>query len=209
VAHLQAVTKAHTDHLIASKISDASVIDAEDIAHLTVAVFLDFLFGIRPQALDPAPGVRSLEQNQRALELCALIVEASWEWRKEISVRGKANEAVKRRTVSEVLRILEEPERYVTAAEDLARIRKISEVFGERWKEPIYYSLILQPFLISPCINTGQDPPSLLSLHLSLSLCLCLSLSLSVSPSPSPSLSPSLDLSLSLSLPLSLSLSVS
>jgi hypothetical protein len=169
VSHLQTVTKHHTDQLIQSKAQPHSnhVIDAEDIAHLSITIFLDFLFGIR-LLLAPSPPSESSESrssesvveiNQRIHQLYDLFVQASWEWRKEISVRGKADRDVKSRTVEAFLNILEEPEKYVARSEDVVRVKKIASLFGEKWKKPEYFSLILQPFLISPCINTGPPSP--------------------------------------------------
>jgi hypothetical protein len=168
VSHLQTVTKYHTDQLIQFKSSSThsnQVIDAEDIAHLSIAVFLDFLFGIRLLiSSSPEPlSSESTEINRRIHDLYDLLVHASWEWRKEISVRGKADREVKDRTVKTFLNILEEPEKYVVNSDDVVRVQKIASVFGEKWKQPEYFSLILQPFLISPCINTG---PFLLPLPL-------------------------------------------
>ena len=30
------------------------------------------------------------------------------------------------------------------------------ELFGEKWREARYYSLVMQPFLLSPAINLGD-----------------------------------------------------
>ena len=40
--------------------------------------------------------------------------------------------------------------------EDLLKHSHLWDLFGERWREPRYFSLILQPFLISPAINIGD-----------------------------------------------------
>ena len=40
--------------------------------------------------------------------------------------------------------------------EDLLPSSRYWSIFGENWRRPEYYSLILQPFIISPCINTGD-----------------------------------------------------
>lgn len=94
-------------------------------------------------------------RNKNIEELYTIFVNASWEWRKEISVRGKANYKTKLLAIEKLINILQEPEKYVINKESYERIQKIYSIYGEKWKLPKYFSLILQPFIISPCINTG------------------------------------------------------
>ena len=70
-------------------------------------------------------------------------MDASWEWRKEIAVRGRADAATKAAAVACVIGLLE-------AHPPLWRL------FGERWRQPEYYSLVMQPFILSPAINVGD-----------------------------------------------------
>jgi len=121
---LQVISQRRCDALKAA----GQVIDAEAVAALSMAAVVEYLFGT---ALD---GTRELQ----------VLVDASWEWRKEIAVRGKADMATKEAAVAVVLCLLR------------ADAKKLWPLFGERWCEPRYYSLILQPFLLSPCINVGD-----------------------------------------------------
>jgi hypothetical protein len=100
-------------------------IDAEAVARLCMAAFVEYVFGV--------PWCVELQ----------VLVDASWEWRKEIAVRGRADPAVKAAAVERVLALLR-----ATPA--------LWALFGERWAQPRYYSLIMQPFLISPAINVGD-----------------------------------------------------
>ena len=137
-------------------------------------VFVAFLFGEQAAAWS----------QDEADAVCGCFVAASWEWRKEISVRGKGSVAAKDAAVRLLV------ERLLPGAPALWAL------FGERWAEPRYYSLILQvrarfgtrarypceiraeaaslnftvtvalpcalpcsvlqPFIISPAINTGD-----------------------------------------------------
>jgi hypothetical protein len=40
--------------------------------------------------------------------------------------------------------------------EDLIKNSNLWTIYGDKWKEPRYYSLIMQPFIISPAINVGD-----------------------------------------------------
>ena len=107
-------------------VSGASpVIDADDVARLSLSVFIEYLFG------------REWEPKFETL------LAASWEWRKEIAVRGRADPGVKKAAVELVV-------------DDLIKNSHLWDLFGEKWREPRYYSLIMQPFLVSPAINVGD-----------------------------------------------------
>ena len=118
---LQAISQRRCEELKAA----GTVVDAEAVATLSMAAVVEYLFGVtwRPEL--------------------RVLVDASWEWRKEIAVRGRADVAVKTAAVACVLQLLRAD-------------AKLWPLFGERWAEPRYYSLILQPFLLSPCINVGD-----------------------------------------------------
>ena len=87
---------------------------------------------------DPAFG---REWEQDAFEP---LVAASWEWRKEIAVRARADVGLKRQAVDIVVNDL------------LKGHPALWRLFGDKWSQPRYYSLILQPFLVSPAINVGD-----------------------------------------------------
>jgi hypothetical protein len=152
--HLPSVAElADTAGRLASEVvAEGTVIDANVIATLTAKMFIEYTFGLRwrPEF--------------------DLFVAASWEWRKEIAVKGRADPVVKRRTVELVLRMLRE-----TSNDERSRLSKSAyesrfvrrgdgsapkdlwAVFGNDWEKPEYFSLVLQPFILSPCINTGTS----------------------------------------------------
>jgi hypothetical protein len=72
-----------------------------------------------------------------------VLVDASWEWRREIAVRGRADPRIKAAAVDVLLQLL-------------LSSPHLFPLFGERWREPCCYSLIMQPFLLSPMINVGD-----------------------------------------------------
>lgn len=99
-------------------------IDAKQVVRITLACFIKWLF--------------NLDWNPQWEFVC----EASWEWRKEIAVKGKANTSIKSQTVNWMI--------------DLINQSKYYELFGEEWSKPEYYSIILQPFILSPMINMSD-----------------------------------------------------
>ena len=101
------------------------VMDADAVAAWSVACISRYLFG------------------EGGAALVEPLVAASWEWRREIAVRGKGDPQVKQRAIAALVAQLE-------------RSAALWPLFGERWREPRYYSLLLQPFLLSPCINLGD-----------------------------------------------------
>tara|TARA_B110000977_G_scaffold112505_1_gene145783 strand:- start:5440 stop:7515 length:2076 start_codon:yes stop_codon:yes gene_type:complete len=103
-----------------------SVIDAHQICRLSLAVFVEYVFQ------------RKWEQSFE------ILVDASWEWRREIAARGVADPQIKKAAVELVVNDL------------LRNNEKLWAIHGEKWREPRYYSLIMQPFLISPAINVGD-----------------------------------------------------
>ena len=103
-----------------------AAIDANAVARFSLAVFVEYVFG------------RAWEEKFEVL------VDASWAWRREIAVRGRADGSVKRAAVRLVV-------------DDLIRNDEaLWAIHGEAWREPRNYSLIMQPFLISPAINVGD-----------------------------------------------------
>lgn len=132
-------------------VAENTIIDANVIARLTLKMFLEYAMGLRWR------------------DEFELFVTASWEWRKEIAVKGKADMNVKNRTVELVLRLIREASqeersrmtkaqiasKFVTRSDGSAP-KDLWVIFGENWKRPEYFSLLLQPFILSPCINTGD-----------------------------------------------------
>ncbi|SPR00622.1 unnamed protein product (mitochondrion) [Plasmodiophora brassicae] len=67
------------------------------------------------------------------------VVDATWHWRRSIAQKGAADPALKQRVVDWIIGVL--------------RRSRFQSVFGEGWSSPECYSVVLQPFLISPAIN--------------------------------------------------------
>jgi hypothetical protein len=102
-------------------------IDADAICEWTVRSFASFVFG--PQ-----------RKKQRESSFVRVMVDASWQWRKEIAIRGKADMSVKLRAVQAML-------------DELRVCDHLWPLFGESWAQPQFYSLLLQPFFLSTAIN--------------------------------------------------------
>ena len=79
-----------------------------------------------------------------------MLLVAAAEWRAEIAVRRRGDPALKAAAVAYVLGRL--------------RRSRLWSVFEDGWAEPERYSLILQPFLVSPIINV-QDVLCAAHLH--------------------------------------------
>ena len=120
---LQAVSQRRAEAAVKS----GGMIDADVVASHACACLLEYLFGAA--AVTPAD--------------VALLVHASWEWRKEIAVRGKGDAGVKAEAVATVLRLLRAHP-------------KLWALHSDKWVLPRYHSLIMQPLLISPIINAGD-----------------------------------------------------
>ncbi len=107
-------------------ISSNHIIDSKLISKITVQSFCKFLFDTE------------IEPND--LEI---LFEASVEWRKEIAIKGKANMDIKLLAIQIILKYIKNN-------------NKIYSIFNENWEKPEYYSVILQPFIISPMINISD-----------------------------------------------------
>jgi cytochrome P450 len=102
------------------------------LGRLTCRTFLQYVFGID-----------DWDTNAQAQKAVDVFVAASWEWRKQIAVRGQADARIKQEALD--------------ALQALIRTHpKIYSLFEEDWNSSEYYSIILQPFVISPIINTGD-----------------------------------------------------
>lgn len=101
-------------------------VNADAVARLTLSCFIKYLFD------------RDWEPRFEVL------VNASWEWRMQIAVRGRANAQVKQRAIDLVVNDL------------LRNCDRLWNVFGDRWEMPQYWSLVMQPILLSPAINAGD-----------------------------------------------------
>lgn len=106
---------------ILSKRDATKEIDAKEITRITLASFVMWLF---EKKWDPA---------------WEFVCDASWEWRKEIAVKGKANPELKKKTVDWLVQMIQQS--------------KYAPLFGDRWSQPECYSIFMQPFILSPMIN--------------------------------------------------------
>lgn len=68
-----------------------------------------------------------------------IIVYASIEWKKEIAIKGQGNIKLKYKTIDIINNLINKSKYY--------------DIFKDKWTDPLYYSIILQPFIISPMIN--------------------------------------------------------
>jgi hypothetical protein len=102
------------------------IIDSKLISKITVQSFCKFLFDI--------------EINLNDLDV---LYQASIEWRKEIIMKGKGNMDIKVNAINIILNYIKNN-------------NKIYLIFNEDWEKPEYYSVILQPFIISPMINVSD-----------------------------------------------------
>jgi hypothetical protein len=102
------------------------LIDSKLISKITVQSFCKFLFDI--------------EVNPDDLDI---LFQASIEWRKEISIKGKGNIDIKIAAIKIILNYIKNN-------------NKIYSIFNENWEKPEYYSVILQPVIISPMINISD-----------------------------------------------------
>lgn len=102
------------------------IIDSKLISKITVQSFCKFLFNI--------------EINLNDLDI---LYQASIEWRKEISMKGKGNIDIKVNAINIILNYIKND-------------NKLYLIFNEDWEKPEYYSIILQPFIISPMINVSD-----------------------------------------------------
>ena len=103
-------------------------IDADAIAAIALATMLEYIF----------PGTGNSGSNAQRADILA----AASEWRAEISVRKKGNPLVKQKAIDVLLQLL--------------RNSPLWDVYKERWADPECFSILMQPFVISPVINV-QD----------------------------------------------------
>jgi len=137
------VARRRVDALLAHASATATPIDAEAVARLTVFAFVRYLFGRGKEGAERDSCVVKGDGGE-AIEsaLVQRLVDGSWEWRKEIAVRGAASPAIKASAIEALLTLL--------------RGSELWQLHKENWASPRYYSLLMQPFLLSPAINMGD-----------------------------------------------------
>ncbi|OQR84257.1 gastricsin, aspartyl protease family A01A [Achlya hypogyna] len=118
---LQTITASVTDKYLAAH----DVLDSQGVVYITVAAFYEWIFA------KPFP------------EDAGFVCDSTWEWRKELALKGKGDWALKQRVVQ-------------WTVEQVKATPTIYEIFGDKWEEPEYFSLLLQPFFLSPAINVSD-----------------------------------------------------
>ncbi|KAI9911848.1 hypothetical protein PsorP6_009042 [Peronosclerospora sorghi] len=119
ISHLSTIFQSRSRELLESE----TVIDALKLNKLAVACFYEWVFE------------RPFED-----EKFSVVCQATWEWRKQLALKGYADKKVTRQTV-------------LWCLDEIRRTPKLYDLFRNKWVEPEFYSLILQPFVISPAIN--------------------------------------------------------
>ena len=110
--------------------------DANDLCRLVVRIFVRWMFGAELAA------THFTEAQQD------LLVRASWEWRKQIAVKGVADPTVKAQTVEWAISILR--------ASRYADLFPGTDGGADDVSNPLVYSVFLQPFILSPMINVSD-----------------------------------------------------
>ena len=105
-----------------------TVIGSEVVTTLTIAIFMEYLFDLKwtPDFL--------------------LLVSATQEWRRELAVKGVGDARIKRDAVLLMQSVI------MTAP----RFNRLFDSTGTAWRRPEFYSVIMQPFIISPAINVSD-----------------------------------------------------
>ncbi|EQC31258.1 hypothetical protein SDRG_10863 [Saprolegnia diclina VS20] len=118
---LQTITARITDKYLA----EHEILDSNGVVYITVAAFYEWIFA------------KAFPDDAK------FVCDSTWEWRKELALKGKGDMALKQRVVE-------------WTVEQVKATPAIYEIFGEKWAEPEYFSLLLQPFFLSPAINVSD-----------------------------------------------------
>ena len=113
----------HVEYYIRELINQNKIIDSIHISKITVKSICKYLF----------------DYSLNEFEIDCLY-KSSVEWKKEIALKGKGDLAIKKKAIEIIIKIIR-------------KNPKIYEIFKEKWEDPRYYSVIMQPFIISPMIN--------------------------------------------------------
>jgi hypothetical protein len=111
------------DVIVTNYCEKTEFLDSEQISKIAVSSFCNKIF----------------EYNLSETEL-DILYKASLEWRKDIAMKGYGDMQIKMKAVSLILNIIKQH-------------NVVYSIFGEKWNEPEYYSVIMQPCIISQMIN--------------------------------------------------------
>ena len=114
------------DEIIETYVKQNKMIYSCTISKIVCMAFCNFLFNY----------------NLSEYEL-DILYKSSIEWRKEISLKGKGNIEIKLEAINIILQIIK-------------KTKNIYDIFEDKWNNPHYYSIIMQPFIISPMINISD-----------------------------------------------------
>ena len=120
---MKAISLKHIGDTVTSYCEQTSFLDSEQIGKITVSSFCSHIFG------------HHLSDSE-----LDVLYKASLEWRKDIAMKGYGDMRKKMNAIRLILNLVYKHD-------------TLYSIFGELWNEPEYYSVILQPFIISPMIN--------------------------------------------------------
>ena len=123
---LQRVSTNNIGNAIEARISEYNFVGSPQISEIVV-------YGICKSVLGHSLSNEELD----------LLYSASLEWRKEIAMKGIGDMRVKVAAIALILQIVKQNDH-------------VYSIFGEKWDDPEYYSVIMQPFIISPMINVAD-----------------------------------------------------
>jgi hypothetical protein len=109
------------------------ILDSKMVSILTLKVFLKWLFFDEDWENDTAYTTTTMLET---------IYESSLEYRKEIAMKGKGCQAKKQHAIDIVIDLLNKSETY-------------KNIFAD-WSVPECFSIVMQPFVISPMINVSD-----------------------------------------------------
>jgi len=111
------------------KQTDTSIVDANVIATLVLRAMVMWLFDVC---------VSDAEER--------MIVHATWEWRREIAMKGPMRRELKEAVVAWMVNLLRESKLF-------AHLPFLNQ---RSVQDPLVFSVFLQPFILSPMINVGD-----------------------------------------------------
>lgn len=118
-------------HEVTQLVERDNEINSKDMSILTLKIFVNWMFN-EPGCYD---NILREEEVER-------IYQSSIEYRKEIALKGVGCKIKKQDSVNIIVDLLSKSQKY-------------SSVFSD-WSQPEYYSIIMQPFIISPMINVSD-----------------------------------------------------
>lgn len=139
ISILNEITSLESNYLIENKI----LIDGKQMSISALKCFMKYVFAdIKDDKLDLNfinNAVEEMEKKHK-LNFYETLYLSSLEYRKEIAVKGKGDITLKYKAVELIV--------------EIAYMSKFKDLYD--WKDPKCYSIIMQPFIISPMINMSD-----------------------------------------------------